>query len=91
MARPCLNGGTCTDAFNDFFCDCPPGYSGKRCEWDVGKFVIIGYFGLHIVHWMECNTMKILWSLPPTVSTDAKVTVEYITINVVNIKPHGWK
>lgn len=49
MARPCLNGGTCSDAFNDFSCDCPPGYNGKRCEWDVGKFEIIYYFNFKVL------------------------------------------
>ena len=37
----CFNGGTCRQAlyFSDFVCECPEGFSGKRCEigeWWVG-------------------------------------------------------
>ena len=28
---PCQNGGTCTDALNDYSCKCTPGYEGKNC------------------------------------------------------------
>ncbi|KAK3545348.1 hypothetical protein QTP70_004069 [Hemibagrus guttatus] len=31
---PCLNGGTCVDAVNDFRCDCVIGFSGKLCQVD---------------------------------------------------------
>uniref|UniRef100_A0A8C8WFK0 Plasminogen activator n=1 Tax=Panthera leo TaxID=9689 RepID=A0A8C8WFK0_PANLE len=32
----CFNGGTCRQAlyFSDFVCECPEGFSGKRCEID---------------------------------------------------------
>lgn len=29
---PCLLGSNCTDLINDYRCDCPPGFTGKRCE-----------------------------------------------------------
>ena len=29
---PCDNGGTCKDAINDFSCECPTGFEGKRCQ-----------------------------------------------------------
>ncbi|KAL5010373.1 hypothetical protein ScPMuIL_012678 [Solemya velum] len=29
---PCVNGGLCTNAFNDFNCSCSAQYGGKRCE-----------------------------------------------------------
>ena len=32
ISKPCLNGATCHDGFASFFCQCPPGYSGTRCE-----------------------------------------------------------
>ncbi|XP_076133782.1 protein crumbs homolog 1 [Alosa pseudoharengus] len=28
----CLNGGLCRDLFNDYACDCAPGWAGLRCE-----------------------------------------------------------
>ncbi|KAF8796737.1 Fibropellin-1 like protein [Argiope bruennichi] len=30
--QPCLLESNCTDLVNDFKCDCPPGFAGKRCE-----------------------------------------------------------
>ena len=33
--QPCLNGGTCIDAVNDYTCRCASGYTGKNCG--VGK------------------------------------------------------
>ena len=30
--QPCQNGGNCTDAVNDFTCNCAAGYSGKNCS-----------------------------------------------------------
>ncbi len=35
-ARPCLNGGTCTDLVADFSCNCATtGFSGKQCQNNV--------------------------------------------------------
>ena len=33
--QPYQNGGNCTDAVNDYNCNCAAGYSGKNCS--VGK------------------------------------------------------
>ena len=31
--NPCLNGASCvSNSFGGFTCQCPPGYSGQRCE-----------------------------------------------------------
>ena len=35
---PCQNGGSCTDAVNDFNCSCVPGYTGKNCS--IGKPIL---------------------------------------------------
>jgi hypothetical protein len=33
MPNPCLNNGICTSSdFGGFTCQCPPGFSGQRCE-----------------------------------------------------------
>ncbi|CAH1790069.1 unnamed protein product [Owenia fusiformis] len=31
-SSPCQNGGKCNDYVNSFSCDCPFGFSGKRCD-----------------------------------------------------------
>ncbi|XP_077471975.1 protein crumbs homolog 1-like [Stigmatopora argus] len=31
-ANPCLNGGVCYSAWDDFTCKCPPHAAGRRCE-----------------------------------------------------------
>jgi hypothetical protein len=33
---PCLNGATCKDEVGGFRCECPPGWTGFRCESDIG-------------------------------------------------------
>jgi hypothetical protein len=31
--NPCLNGAACiSNGYGGFTCQCPPGYSGQRCE-----------------------------------------------------------
>lgn len=32
MDNPCAMNATCTDLVNDFRCECPPGFTGKRCH-----------------------------------------------------------
>ncbi|XP_071442369.1 protein crumbs isoform X3 [Hetaerina americana] len=32
VSDPCLHNGTCRITWNDFECNCPRGYKGKRCE-----------------------------------------------------------
>lgn len=34
---PCVNGGRCEDGVNQFICQCPPGYAGKRCEKEIDE------------------------------------------------------
>ena len=36
--QPCQNGANCTDAVNDFTCNCAAGYSGKNCSNGEDKF-----------------------------------------------------
>ena len=43
--QPCLNGGTCIDAVNDYTCICAVGYTGKNCSvgrnsMDVSKIIL---------------------------------------------------
>ncbi|KAG7498180.1 crumbs-like 2-like [Solea senegalensis] len=33
--RPCLNGATCEDVFNQYFCLCDSGWEGDECETDT--------------------------------------------------------
>ena len=42
--QPCQNGGNCTDAVNDYTCNCAAGYSGKNCNVGEYKFYFLNYF-----------------------------------------------
>ena len=42
--QPCQNGGNCTDAVNDYACNCVAGYSGKNCSVGEYKFYFLNYF-----------------------------------------------
>uniref|UniRef100_A0A8D0G6A8 Notch receptor 3 n=1 Tax=Sphenodon punctatus TaxID=8508 RepID=A0A8D0G6A8_SPHPU len=33
----CLNNGTCVDRVGGYRCNCPPGYTGERCEGDINE------------------------------------------------------
>lgn len=47
-SRPCRNGGTCSEGWSMYHCDCPEGYGGKDCGeckyllWR--KFYFVDYF-----------------------------------------------
>ncbi len=30
--NPCQHDGTCTDALDDYICNCADGFNGKNCE-----------------------------------------------------------
>ena len=32
-----MNGGSCRDLVGTYECDCPSGWSGERCEFDIGS------------------------------------------------------
>jgi len=34
-SSPCLNGATCTDWANSYYCSCLPGYSGVQCQTPI--------------------------------------------------------
>ena len=36
-STPCMYGGTCTDAFNNYTCACANGYTGSRCETGMDR------------------------------------------------------
>lgn len=45
---PCVNDGACTDGFNDYTCHCLPGFTGKRCETDIGVYNLVVYVQLTV-------------------------------------------
>ena len=42
--QPCQNGGNCTDAVNDFTCNCAAGYSGKNCSVGINEIYFYNFF-----------------------------------------------
>ncbi|XP_078054054.1 coagulation factor X-like [Mustelus asterias] len=34
---PCENGGICLDIYGDIFCNCPGGFNGTFCEFDINE------------------------------------------------------
>ena len=44
--QPCQNGGICTDAVNNYTCNCirTAGYTGKNCSVGEHKFYFLNYF-----------------------------------------------
>ena len=34
QSNPCQNNGTCYGGFTSFYCDCPFGFGGERCDID---------------------------------------------------------
>lgn len=36
-SSPCQNGARCRSTESDFFCECPPGFGGERCEVRLGE------------------------------------------------------
>ncbi|CAL1282886.1 unnamed protein product [Larinioides sclopetarius] len=36
-SNPCKNGGTCTDTYNGFICNCPSNWEGSTCESDINE------------------------------------------------------
>ncbi|XP_060566743.1 uncharacterized protein LOC132725615 [Ruditapes philippinarum] len=48
-AKPCLNGGVCTDGINSFTCTCAPGFYGNTCEKAKSKNVMV-YILVFLLH-----------------------------------------
>ena len=74
-SNPCLNGGSCTDGFKSYTCDCSnTGYEGTNCETSmcVGH---IYYHGIAIC----CNTVM-EWRIMISRSTcwQAKAFSQYV-------------
>ena len=42
--QPCQNGGICTDAVNNYTCNCAAGYIGRNCRVGEHKFYFLNYF-----------------------------------------------
>jgi len=56
LSQPCQNNGSCTDLFNGFLCDCPPGFNGShsRSKHNFFRFVT-GYVLISRSHCVACT------------------------------------
>ena len=41
-SNPCKNGGTCTDAINQYTCRCVAGFTGAKCEKSMSNPDLFG-------------------------------------------------
>ncbi|XP_071826204.1 cubilin-like isoform X2 [Apostichopus japonicus] len=41
LTSPCANGGTCTNLYNSYQCQCPDGWTGTTCSQDVNECSLI--------------------------------------------------
>ena len=41
-SNPCKNGATCTDATNQYTCQCVAGYTGAKCETSMSNPNLFG-------------------------------------------------
>ncbi|XP_036375616.1 cadherin EGF LAG seven-pass G-type receptor 1 [Megalops cyprinoides] len=58
----CLNGGTCVNKWNTYFCDCPLQYGGKNCEQAMPSPQLFN--GEALVSWSDPDiTIAIPWYL----------------------------
>jgi len=46
FSRPCLNGGICSVGVDSYYCACPRGFSGQRCETGTYIYIYIYFFSL---------------------------------------------
>ncbi|VVC39263.1 EGF-like, conserved site,EGF-like calcium-binding domain,CUB domain,EGF domain,EGF-like calcium- [Cinara cedri] len=54
-SNPCQNGGTCTDLYNGFQCNCPQNWQGRLCELDVDECVRFLHTDLGCQNGAECK------------------------------------
>ncbi|KAM9320004.1 coagulation factor VII-like [Gastrophryne carolinensis] len=39
LSNPCMNGGSCTDNFQSYVCNCPEGFEGRNCETNLNQSI----------------------------------------------------
>jgi hypothetical protein len=91
IPNPCLNGGACTsNGFGGFTCQCPPGYSGQRCEdRKILKYSPVACFYLLCIYqvilvllnhaWIKARACKIMVVIVVCVHQDIpEVDVKFV-------------
>ena len=59
-SNPCQNGGTCTDTYRGFICQCPDNWEGETCQDDVNECE-------HFAHTdLGCQNGAVCQNLPGT-------------------------
>ena len=59
-SNPCQNGGTCTDTYRGFICQCPDNWEGETCQNDVNECE-------HFAHTdLGCQNGAVCQNLPGT-------------------------
>ena len=65
IPNPCLNGGTCTEKSNGYFCTCEENFKGQNCQKQKGNRKYLHIFGFknndsRNITKLECKTVHVI-------------------------------
>jgi len=77
----CLNGGSCYNTENSFGCDCPPEYTGNRCQ------TVVDHCTPNICNNGDCQSLPggyVCTCKPGFTGTNCDTVVDHCTPNICN-------
>ena len=72
LSNPCLNGATCYDLLNGYFCDCLSGFNGLDCEISSSKYLcmysVYKLYLMTVKTWLQTNLPKAILLVPVSIN-----------------------